>query len=232
MNELLNLEQKLFKTFSIFSFFSILTFTISLALFSSKYAVTDITYKSNIDLNYNSFSLVQGKSIWLIDESDFSQFYEDNLNVESLFINKQLPNSVFIDIVVYEKIIIIRDLRDTLPKEVVLYKNLYTESSKSENLLPHLIVTNGPIPNGFYSEILSLILTLKKYDLSIEDLRITYDGSVLIGTYKETLINIGRPLDLSKKGSVVGYLLESEGCDGEVTILDSENEDIETILNC
>ena len=232
MNELINLEQKLFKAFSIFLFFSILTFTISLALFSSKYAVTDITYKSNIDLNYNSFSLVQGKSIWLIDESDFSQFYEDNLNVKSLFINKQLPNSVFIDIVVYEKIIIIRDLRDTLPKEVVLYKNLYTESSKSENLLPHLIVTNGPIPNGFYSEILSLILTLKKYDLSIEDLRITYDGSVLIGTYKETLINIGRPLDLSKKGSVVGYLLESEGCDGEVTILDSENEDIETILNC
>ena len=50
--------------------------------------------------------------------------------------------------------------------------------------------------------------------------------------YKNTALNIGRPVDLSKKGSVVGYILEEGNCDGEVTVIDSNSEDIETILNC
>ena len=232
MSDLVHLEQKSFKTFTIFTFFSLLALTISLSLFSSKYIVTDIRYINNIDLNYESFSLVQGKSIWFIDESDFSQFYEDNLNVESLVISKQLPNLVFIDIVVYEKIILINDLRETQPKEVILYKNLYTEVSESDNQLPRLTVTNGPIPDGFYSEIISLILTINKYNLPIKDLSITYDGSELTGLYKNTFLNIGRPIDLSKKGTVVGYILEEGSCDGEVKIIDSNSEDIETLLNC
>ena len=232
MSELLYAEQKSFKSFIIFSFFSLVTLITFLSLFSSKYIVNDIRYESNLDLNYKSFGLVQGKSIWFIDESDFSQFYEDNFNVESLTISKQLPNLVFIDIDVYEKIIVISDLRETQPKQVVLYKNLYTELSESNNQLPRLTVTNGPIPDGFYSEIISLILTVNKYNLSIQDLSIIYNGSELTGSYKNTLINIGSPIDLSKKGSVVGYLLEEGNCDGEVTIIDSNSEDIETLLNC
>ena len=232
MSELLYSEQKSFKSFIIFSFFSLVTLITFLSLFSSKYIVNDIRYESNLDLNYKSFGLVQGKSIWFIDESDFSQFYEDNFNVESLTISKQLPNLVFIDIDVYEKIIVISDLRETQPKQVVLYKNLYTELSESNNQLPRLTVTNGPIPDGFYSEIISLILTVNKYNLSIQDLSIIYNGSELTGSYKNTLINIGSPIDLSKKGSVVGYILEEGNCDGEVTIIDSNSEDIETLLNC
>ena len=232
MNELLNLEQRSFKTFSIFSFFFLLTLITFLLMFSSKYKVTNINYEENINLNFNSFSFVQGKSIWFIDESDFGQFYEDNLSVESLVISKQLPNLVFIDIVIHEKIIVISDLRDTNPKEVILYKNLYTELAESNNRLPRLTITNGPVPEGFYSEIISLILTVNKYEISIQDLKILYDGSELTGSYKNTLLNLGRPVDLSKKGSVVGYILEEGTCDGEVTIIDSSNEDIETILNC
>ena len=232
MNELLHLDQKSFKTFSIFSFFSILTLIIFLSMFSSKYTVKNIMYENNYDLNYNSFELVQDKSIWLIDESDFVKFYEDNLNVESLVISKQLPNQVFIDIVVYEKIILISDLRDTRPKEVVLYKNLYTELSESNIQLPRLTITNGPIPEGFYSEIISLILTVNKYNLTINNLTLLYDGSELTGSYKNTILNIGRPIDLSKKATVVGYILEENNCDGEVTIIDSNNDEIETILNC
>ena len=232
MSELLFAEQKSFKAFIIFSFFSLVTLIIFLSLFSSKYTVNDIRYENNLDLNYESFGFVQGKSIWFINESDFSQFYDDNFNVESLTISKQLPNLVFIDIVVHEKIIVISDLRETQPKEVVLYKNLYTELSESNNQLPRLTVTNGPVPNGFYSEIISLILTVNKYDLSIQDLSITYNGSELTGSYKNTLLNIGSPIDLSKKGSVVGYILEEGNCDGEVTIIDSNSEDIETLLNC
>ena len=143
MSELLFAEQKSFKSFIIFSFFSLVTLIIFLSLFSSKYTVNDIRYENNLDLNYKSFGLVQGKSIWFIDESDFSQFYEDNFNVESLTISKQLPNLVFIDIDVYEKIIVISDLRESQPKEVVLYKNIYTELSESNNQLPRLTVTNG-----------------------------------------------------------------------------------------
>jgi len=232
MSELLFAEQKSFKAFIIFSFFSLVTLIIFLSLFSSKYTVNDIRYENNLDLNYESFGFVQGKSIWFINESDFSQFYDDNFNVESLTISKQLPNLVFIDIVVHEKIIVISDLRETQPKEVVLYKNLYTELSESNNQLPRLTVTNGPVPDGFYSEIISLILTVNKYDLSIQDLSITYNGSELTGSYKNTLLNIGSPIDLSKKGSVVGYILEEGNCDGEVTIIDSNSEDIETLLNC
>ena len=232
MSELLFAEQKSFKAFIIFSFFSLVTLIIFLSLFSSKYTVNDIRYENNHDLNYESFGFVQGKSIWFINESDFSQFYDDNFNVESLTISKQLPNLVFIDIVVHEKIIVISDLRETQPKEVVLYKNLYTELSESNNQLPRLTVTNGPVPDGFYSEIISLILTVNKYNLSIQDLSITYNGSELTGSYKNTLLNIGSPIDLSKKGSVVGYILEEGNCDGEVTIIDSNSEDIETLLNC
>ena len=232
MNELLHLDQRSFKTFSVFSFFSLLTLIIFLSLFSSKYTVDEINYDENIELNYNSFAFIQGKSIWFIDESDFGQFYEDNLNVESLVISKQLPNLVFIDIVIHEKIIVISDLRDTNSIEIILYKNLYTELAESNNELPRLTITNGPIPDGFYSEIISLILTVNKYDLSIQDLKMLYNGSELTGSYKNTLLNIGQPIDLSKKGSVVGYILEEDTCDGEVTIIDSNNEDIETILNC
>ncbi len=232
MNELLHLDQRSFKTFSVFSFFSLLTLIIFLSLFSSKYTVDEINYDENIELNYNSFAFIQGKSIWFIDESDFGQFYEDNLNVESLVISKQLPNFVFIEIVTHKKIIIISDLRDTNSKEIILYKNLYTELAESNNELPRLTITNGPIPDGFYSEIISLILTVNKYDLSIQELKMLYNGSELTGSYKNTLLNIGQPIDLSKKGSVVGYILEEDTCDGEVTIIDSNNEDIETILNC
>ena len=232
MNELLNLEQRSFKIFSIFSFFSLLTLIIFLSLFSSKYTVANINYEKNIDLNYKSFDIVQGKSIWFIDESDFGQFYEDNLNVESLIISKQLPNLVFIDIVIHEKIIVISDLRDTNPKEVILYKNLYTDLANSNNQLPRLTITNGPVPDGFYSEIISMILTVNKYELSIKDLKIFYDGTELTGSYKNTTLNIGRPVDLSKKGSVVGYILEEGNCDGEVVIIDSNSEDVETIQNC
>ena len=232
MNELLNLEQRSFKTFSIFSFFSLFTLITFLLMFSSKYTVTDINYEKNIDLNYSSFDFVRGKSIWFINESDFGQFYEDNLSVESLVISKQLPNLIFIDIVIHEKIIVISDLRDTNPKEVILYKNLYTELTESNNRLPRLTITNGPVPDGFYSEIISLILTVNKYEISIQDLKILYDGIELTGSYKNTTLNIGRPVDLSKKGSGVGYILEEDNCDGEVTIIDSNSDDIETILSC
>ena len=174
MNELLNLEQRSFKTFSIFSFFSLLALITFLSMFSSKYTVVDINYEKNNDLNYSSFDFVKGKSIWFINESDFGQFYEDNLSVESLVISKQLPNLIFIDIVIHEKIIVISDLRDTNPKEVILYKNLYTELAESNNQLPRLTITNGPVPDGFYSEIISLILTVNKYEITIQDLKMLY----------------------------------------------------------
>jgi hypothetical protein len=39
-------------------------------------------------------------------------------------------------------------------------------------------------------------------------------------------------VDLSRKGTVVGYILEKGDCKGSVTILQSSGEDIETLFQC
>ena len=114
---------------------------------------------------------------------------------------------------------------------------------RSSNKLYNWLINNkilGVYIRGYLSgkgmplraKIISLILTVNKYEISIQDLKILYDGIELTGSYKNTTLNIGRPVDLSKKGSVVGYILEEGNCDGEVTVIDSNSEDIETILSC
>ena len=132
----------------------------------------------------------------------------------------------------YQKIIVYTDFRDTSPEQKLLYKNLYTADATSEEDLAHLVITNGPIADGFYSEIVSFILTVEKYEVDLSEVSMTFDGDVLAINYLDTIIDAGKAIDLSRKGTVVGYILEKGDCKGRVTILQSSGEDIETLFEC
>ena len=60
----------------------------------------------------------------------------------------------------------------------------------------------------------------------------TFDGEDLEINYLDTIIDAGKAVDLSRKGTVVGYILEKGDCKGSVTILQSSGDDIETLFEC
>ena len=232
MNQLSEVESKSFSTFTLFTFVVLIILGFVVSIFSSKYRVSIINYDTELNLNYEGLKEIKNSSIWLINDDNFEKFYLDNQSVENLEISKQLPNVINININLHQKIIVYTDFRDSSPEQRVLYKNLYTDEITSEKDLASLIITNGPIDGGFYSEIVSFILTVEKYDIDLSNLFITFDGEVIVINYLDTIINAGKAVDLSRKGSVVGYILERDECKGSVTILDSSDEDIETLFRC
>ncbi len=232
MNLLSEVESKSFRTFTIFTFVVLIILAFIVSILSSKYRVSIINFDSELNLNYEGLKEIDNLSIWLVSDDNFEKFYIDNQNVENLEISKQLPNIINININLFQKIILYTDFRDSIPEQRVLYKNLYTDVATYEKDIAHLVITNGPIDNGFYSEIVSFILTVEKYEIDLSEVSITFDGSVLVINYFDTIIDAGKAVDLSRKGSVVGYILEKDECKGRVTILDSSDEDIETLFNC
>ena len=232
MNLRSEVESKSFKTFTTFTLIVLIILALLVTIFSSKYRVSNIIYNDELNLNYESMQSIENLSIWLINDDNFQKLYEDNLNVKNLEISKQLPNTINININLHQKIIIYTDLRDSSPSQMILYKNLYTENFISEHDLPNLIITNGPIEDGFYSEVISFILTVEKYKIDLSNLSITFNGNDFLISYSDTIINAGKPVDLSRKGSVVGYILENDKCEGTVSILDTANDDIETLFQC
>ena len=232
MNLISEVESKSFRTFILFTFVLLIILALLVSIFSYKYRVSTIKYDSELNLNYDGLKKIENLSIWLVNDDNFEKFYLDNLNVESLEISKQLPNVIDININLYQKIIVYTDFRGTSPEQRVLYKNLYTADATSEKDLAHLLITNGPIVDGFYSEIVSFILTVEKYEIDLSEVSMTFDGDVLAIKYLDTIIDAGKAVDLSRKGTVVGYILEKGDCKGSVTILQSSGEDIETLFEC
>ncbi len=232
MNLLSGVESKSFRTFTLFTFVVLITLAFLVSIFSNKYRVSTINYDYELNLNYEGLKEIEKLSIWLVNDDNFEKFYLDNPNVESLEISKQLPNVINININLYQKIIVYTDFRDTSPEQRLLYKNLYTADATSEEDLAHLVITNGPIVEGFYSEIVSFILTVEKYEVDLSEVSMTFDGDVLAINYLDTIIDAGKAVDLSRKGTVVGYILEKGDCKGSVTILQSFGEDIETLFEC
>tara|TARA_B100000886_G_scaffold96971_1_gene64316 strand:- start:30 stop:728 length:699 start_codon:yes stop_codon:yes gene_type:complete len=232
MSLLSGVESKSFRTFILFTFVLLITLALLVSIFSYKYRVSSINYDSELNLNYEGLKGIENLSIWLVNDDNFEKFYLDNPNVESLEISKQLPNVINININLYQKVIIYTDFRDTSPEQRVLYKNLYTADATSEKDLAHLVITNGPIIDGFYSEIVSFILTVEKYKVDLSEVSMTFDGDALSINYFDTIIDAGKAVDLSRKGTVVGYILEKGECRGSVTILQSSGEDIETLFEC
>ena len=225
-------ESNSFRTFTLFIFAVLIIFGFVVSIFSSKYRVSVINYDNGLDLNYEGLKEVENLSIWLVSDGNFEKFYFDNQNVENLEISKQLPNVINININLYQKIVVYTDFRDSSPEQRVLYKNLYSTVSVSEEDLAHLVITNGPIDDGFYNEIVSFILTVGKYKIDLGNISMTFDGDSLVVKYLDTIIEAGKASDLSKKGSVVGYILENDDCKGTIKILESSDEDIETLFNC
>ncbi len=232
MNLLSEVESKSFRTFIFFTFVVLIILGFIVSILSSKYRVSIINYDSELNLNYEGLEGIENLSIWLVSDNNFEKFYIDNQNVENLEISKQLPNIIDIDINLYQKIILYTDFRDSSPEQRVLYKNLYTDDAISEKHIAHLVITNGPIDDGFFNEIVSFILTIEKYEVDLSEVSMTFDGSVIVINYFDTIIDAGKAVDLSRKGSVVGYILEKAECKGRVTILDSTDADIETLFNC
>ncbi len=232
MNLLSEVESKSFRTFTLFIFIVLIILALLVSIFSYKYRVSSINYDYELNLNYEELKGIENLSIWLVNDDNFEKFYLDNPNVENLEISKQLPNVINIDINLYQKIIVYTDFRDTSPEQRVLYKNLYTADAISEKDLAHLVITNGPILDGFYSEIVSFILTVQKYEVDLSEVSMTFDGNALVINYLDTIIDAGKAVDLSRKGTVVGYILEKGNCKGSVKILQSSGEDIETLFEC
>ena len=232
MNLSSEVESKSFRTFTFFIFVVLIILALLVSIFSYKYRVSTINYDSELNLNFEELKGIENLSIWLVDDDNFEKFYLDNPSVENLEISKQLPNVINIDINLYQKIIVYTDFRDTSPEQRVLYKNLYTADAISEKDLAHLVITNGPIVDGFLNEIVSFILTVQKYEVDLSEVSITFDGNVLVINYLDTIIDAGKAIDLSRKGTVVGYILEKGDCKGSVKILQSSGEDIETLFEC
>ena len=95
-------------------------------------------------------------------------------------------------------------------------------------LIPSLTITNGPVPPGFNGEMVSLIMTLKSYNLDVNSFNFTYNGDSFIGEYRSTLIDFGKPLDLGSKSSALGSLVENSDCRGEIRFISKED----IVANC
>ena len=232
MNLLSEVESKSFRTFTLFTFVVLIILGFVVSIFSSKYRVSIINYDSELNLNYEELKGIENLSIWLVNDNNFEKFYLDNQSVENLESSKQLPDIINININMHQKIILFTDFRESSPEQRVLYKNLYIDDDISGKDIANLVITNGPIDDGFYSEIISFILTVEKYEVDLSEVSMTFDGDVLFINYLDTTIDAGKAVDLSRKGSVVGYILENEDCKGRVKILESSIEDVETLFNC
>ena len=227
------IEKQTFKTFLAFA---ALVTTIVLVFFnisSNFYRVSTITYINDTNLSKTSLESLKGTSIWLVDDTYFDSFYLSNPTVEKISITKELPNTLVVDVTISDKIAYIQDNRQSPPKTLILYKNLHIEDVKTNTGLFSLKINNGPVREGFYEEIVTFVLTLKKYSINMSNLKMEYDGTGLLAHHFDSKFDLGDPLDLARKASVVGYYLTEETCNGEIRLVYSEEgNEIRAVTKC
>ena len=222
-----SIQIRTFKTFLNFSFLILLLSITFFTILSSKYRVSDYqiirTDNSYLELNLDSLETIKGGSIWLINDSDFEKLKLENSTIETINYTKNLPNNVIIEIKEFEAIASITDLRYSIPKNTILFKN-QIEINKNSALqeLPTVTVSNGPVANNFSGELVSFFVTLKKFNLRVADFSLVHNGTSLIGEFRGLQIFFGQPVDLGIKASVLGDFLNSKTCTGEVRFLSSE----------
>ena len=218
-------EKVSFRSFLIFSLFLLIILNTGFTLNSAYFRVSKVEVLGNNEI-FNEADLIKpalGQSIWLVNNDTFSDNLLQLPTIESLIITKEYPNKITIELNEYDKIMTITDLRSSVPKKSTLYKNMIELESAEIFLLPSLTIINGPVPTGFNGEMISLIMTLKSYNLDVNSFNFTYDGDFFIGEYRSTLINFGKPLDLGSKSSALGALIENSDCRGEIRFISKED---------
>ena len=173
-----------FRSFLIFSFFLLSFLNIGLFLNSSYFRVSLVNVVSESELFEETefINLILGQSIWLVNGDTFSDKKTKLPTLQDIIIKKEGFNEVTLEIIEYEKMISITDLRSSIPRKSVLYKNMFESETEKNYNLAALTITNGPIPRGFNGELVSLIMTLKSYELDVHKFNFVYDGSSFYGT--------------------------------------------------
>tara|TARA_B100000579_G_C22498825_1_gene695943 strand:+ start:14 stop:715 length:702 start_codon:yes stop_codon:yes gene_type:complete len=227
------IEKQTFKTFLAFAGLLVTTVLIFFNITSNFYRVSNITYVNDTDLNKNSLESIKGTSIWLVDDTYLDSFYLENPSVEKISIIKELPNTLVVDVTISEKIAYIQDNRQSPPRTFILHKNLYIHDVKTNKGLLSLKINNGPVREGFYEEIVTFVMTLKKYSINITNVDMEFDGANILATHFNSKFVLGDPSDLARKASVVGYYLTEEVCNGEIRLVYTEEDnEIRALSNC
>ena len=227
------IEKKTFKTFLVFATILVSIVLTFFNITSNIYRVLNITYDDSLNLNYDSLESLRGSSIWLIDDTYFQTFYEQNPSVEKIIIKKQLPRTLIVEVDTSEKLAYIQDNRQSPPKTFMLHKNLYTLEVETNEGLLALTISNGPVVDGFFEEVITLVMTLKKYPINLANITVTFDGEDVTLTHFKSEFYLGSPYDLGRKAAVLGYYLSEEPCDGEVRLVYSEDgSEIKAVTNC
>ena len=223
-------EKVSFRSFLIFSLFLLIILNTGFTLNSAYFRVSKVEVLGNNEL-FDEADLIKpalGQSIWLINNDTFSDNILQLPTIESVIISKEYPNKITIKLTEYDKIMTVTDLRSSIPKKTTLYKNMIEIESDEIFSIPSLTITNGPVPTGFNGEMVSLIMTLKSYNLDVNSFNFTYNGGSFIGEYRSTIIDFGKPLDLGSKSSALGSLIENSECQGEIRFISKED----LIANC
>ena len=223
-------EKVSFQSFLMFSLFLLIILNTGFTLNSAYFRVSKVEVLGNNEI-FDEADLIKpalGQSIWLVNNDTFADNMLQIPTIESFIISKEYPNKITIELYEYEKILTITDLRGSMPKKSTLYKNMIEIESDDIFLIPSLTITNGPVPTGFNGEMVSLIMTLKSYNLDVNSFNFTYNGDSFIGEYRSTLIDFGNPLDLGSKSSALGSLIENSECQGEIRFISKED----LIANC
>ena len=230
------IERQTFKTYLVFSglvlFFLLASFGF---VFSSTYRISEIKYSKEQNLDYSSLNKLIGTSIWLVTDQFSTEFYKDNPTVEKISLVRKMPSTLVIDITLSDQLAFITDARQNPPQSFTLYKNLHQSFIRNSNNLDlmSISITNGPVPEGFLEEVATFVLTLEKYPINLSNVSLTYDGNEVYVIHFETTVNLGGPIDLARKGTLVGYYISEMPCDGEIRIVYTDDgSNIKAVKNC
>jgi len=225
-------EKKLLKKFLVFLLFIILFINVLLIYNSSKYRISQIVIENIAYQNLTNDFLLNsfGHSIWTISESTFVSIIDKYDELEGIEVRKNYPNQLSIQLIETRKMAVILDFRKSTPETLLLLKNasLIPYSDQVTKDLTSVTITNGPVPESFYGEIVSFIATLDNdYSFYIKS-ELTFSGNNLVGNLQGTVVDFGYPIDLGKKASAIKYFLQNNSCQGEVRFIGSE----EFIADC